>query len=829
MRRQRTDREAPPASPPPRDRSDGVLPALLVALVVVFLLPCLLPGRSMLPLDLIPLFQPWAGSARELWGEIPAAHNPLLDALQQYYPRRVYMSEALTAGWLPLWNPFVYTGSPFLAAQQGAVLYPPAWLLALFAPERQFGWSALLHLSAAALGTYAYLRQVGLRPAGAFTGGAAFALNGYMVVWLAYPNVTQWTLAWLPAVLFFWERGLDRDDLRWTGLSAAALALCVLGGHGQSSAYVLLVWGAWALLRVFGSPAPLRSLARHVALPGVLALGLSLGHILPALEFLPRTDRGGRVPWPSVVGASMPISQLWTLLLPRLFGDGTESFAQAFWMPAGAKAQLAFVERSFYPGAAVLVLAAGAWTAVRYESRVRFLALFAAAAAVLAVLMALGTWLYWPLWRLAQGFGNFTAPARIVCLAGWGLACLAAIGVHALTDLSAHARWTALRWIAASTAGLSLLALAGHFVYGGAAPQEVAAFLERAGLPGVDSLAGRDFGLALAFLAVPATLAWASAAGRLRPQAAGIAAGLVVAADLFAFGRGFNPAAHTKYLHRETPELTFLAAQTKAARESGDLFRFLSVGPAGQELNIRLRMPSNLPSTVGLADALGSDSFVTRRYREWEEAMAAANGGSAWSKPGAIALRSAAVRYYLTGRPDTVKGLATPALPLASHKLLQDTGALPYARLHTHAQALPRSELLRTLGLPNRVPIIALTSGDRAAVYEGPIQVTPFQAFRPNGNRLLLAGEGSEPGLLVIAEQYDSAWRARVNGRPSRVVPADHLLIGVPLPAGPARVDLIYAPASFRVGLFGALLSLAGLAALLLSGPRRNSGGAAGS
>src|SRR5689334_21187401 len=119
----------PPPTPP---AAKSVLPCLLlVALVALFLFPYLFQGRSMLPLELIPVFQPWASHVRELWAAPPAVHNALLDALQQNYPRRVYMAQSLRAGWLPLWDPYLYGGSPFLATQQGAVLYPPAWLLAL--------------------------------------------------------------------------------------------------------------------------------------------------------------------------------------------------------------------------------------------------------------------------------------------------------------------------------------------------------------------------------------------------------------------------------------------------------------------------------------------------------------------------------------------------------------------------------------------------------------------------------------------------------------------------------------------------------------------------
>ncbi|MCC2671633.1 MAG: conserved rane protein of unknown function, partial [Armatimonadetes bacterium] len=346
----------PDRSPP---RPPFLYPLLLVGLVTLFLAPYVFLGQSMVPMDLVPILQPWAAHARELWPTAHEVQNPLLDSLQQYYPRRVYMQEALRGGWLPLWNPYAYGGTPFLGAQQGAVLYPPAWVLSLLPAETQFGWSALFHLWVAALGSFLFFRKLSLRPAAAAVGAAAFAFNGFIIAWLAYPNVSQWTLCWLPLALFCWERGRGTQrDLRWLAASGGVLALALLGGHGQSSMYVLLVWGAWALVRVLCAERRLAGLLREIALPVALAVLLALGHLLPVLDYVPRTDRGGRVAWDSVHRAAMPPSQLWTVLLPRLFGDNTSRMAQGFWMPVkeGEQERLTYIERTFYPGVSVLVL-----------------------------------------------------------------------------------------------------------------------------------------------------------------------------------------------------------------------------------------------------------------------------------------------------------------------------------------------------------------------------------------------------------------------------------------------------------------------------------------
>lgn len=809
-------------------------PLLLVGLVALFLTPYLFLGRSMLPLELIPVFQPWNAHGRELWSSPPpAVQNPLLDSLQQYYPRRVYMQEALRGGWLPLWNPYAYGGTPFLGSQQGAVLYPPAWLLSLLPAELQFGWSALLHLALAALGGYLFFRQLTLRPAAAAVGAVAFAFNGFIIVWLAYPNVTQWTLCWLPLALYLWERG-RAGDLRWLGASAAALALALLGGHGQSSIYALLVWGAWALTRSLLGAHRWKRVLQGVLLPGALALLLALGHLLPTLDYVPRTDRGGRVSWQSVHTAAMPPSQLWTVLLPRLFGDNTAQWAQEFWLPVSGQERLTFIERSFYPGVSVLVLAAGALAFARRRRRasggedtaaeepaLRHLAWFSLCVTLVAFLLALGTALYWPFWRLVPGFGQFTAVARVIAMAAWSLACLAALGTEALLRPAGDARTAATRSVGLAAVVLGLLVIVAHFIYGGAAPEPVRQYLSASGQTTADALAGRDFLVALACIAAPALFAFLGAprsGGRspalLKPGLLGALTLLVVAADLFAFGYRYNPASDPQLLHAKTPELTFLEERAK-----GEAFRFLSAGPPGQEIDVRRRLPSNLPLTFGLADIDGSDSFVPLRYREWETATrTAGGGGSPWTRFPSPNLRSAAVRYYLTSRKELQPGLVAAAGLMVQ----EDPQALPYARVHTNAQAMASQEdLLTALAHPNRLPLVAMTFGPDAPSFNGPPTLVPFATRRPSGNHLVLEGTNPQPGLLVVAEQFDPGWRARVDGKPARIFPADHLLMGVPLEAGNHRVELTYAPEVFRTGLFGSLIGLSTLLGLLVSRGRR--------
>ena len=78
-------------------------------------------------------------------------------------------------------------------------------------------------------------------------------------------------------------------------------------------------------------------------------------------------------------------------------------------------------------------------------------------------------------------------------------------------------------------------------------------------------------------------------------------------------------------------------------------------------------------------------------------------------------------------------------------------------------------------------------------------------------------------GWLVVSESYWPFWRARVDGRPARLVPANHATMAVPLGPGAHRVELsLDRRASYSgFGLSGlALLACAWLAATGRTRPR---------
>src|SRR4029078_2735265 len=87
-------------------------------------------------------------------------------------PMRAFARDALRRGELPLWNPHLFFGAPFLANYQSAVLYPPSALIYLLPFPFSLSLFLAFHVVIAGVGMTIYLRRgVGLASFEAGFGG----------------------------------------------------------------------------------------------------------------------------------------------------------------------------------------------------------------------------------------------------------------------------------------------------------------------------------------------------------------------------------------------------------------------------------------------------------------------------------------------------------------------------------------------------------------------------------------------------------------------------------------------------------------------------------
>ncbi len=351
------------------------------------------------------------------------------DTFLYIYPYWTAAREALQDGRLPLWNPNLFMGAPFLANSQAGVLYPPNWLLWLMcdAPTAA-SWAIVLHLWLAAGFTYAFARSgLGLHRLPAGLAAALYALGGYLTAQAEHVNQLQ-GLAWLPAV--FWLLASGKRPMRPL-LLGVVLGMQVLAGHTQA----VFITAAGAALFAIGRmwrgrnrPADAVPVITHLILGCVSAVLLTAAQILPTLELSRHSVRGGGgLPLNEALSFSLHPLLAGRALLP---GFGETIFSEYV---------------AFLPLSALLLALIGAWAGRRRPAVVGLLLMGAA-----GLFFALGTAnpIYVFLVKVIPGFSLFRAPARWLVLYAFGAAGLAGVGLETLFAGQPLSRRPLISWTA---------------------------------------------------------------------------------------------------------------------------------------------------------------------------------------------------------------------------------------------------------------------------------------------------------------------------------------------------------------------------------------------
>ena len=431
-------------------RHPNVTAAVLFAVLsLLFVGQGLLPGRTLSVSDSFWQSYPWVAVKP---ATLHRAANPGVDdapAVIQPFTR--FTKSSLPH--IPLWNPHIMTGRPFLANAQSAVFSPfniPSYVLPYFT---SLAWVAALKLWTAAFGMFLLARALAMRFAGATIAGLVYGFNLWIVAWLSYPHSSVWAL--IPWLMLATEHMIRRPDVR----GAAPLALLVgaqfLCGHPESSFHALLATSVYFVIRMVALRPDWR---RPVAwFAGAMFIGLALAAlvVLPFADLLLRSaDIHQRANSAQNVAANP------RLAVPAFFPDW-------YGRPTQYALNVFELGRAWYGGALALIL--GAVALVLRPSRGR-LVIAALGAACMMVVFAL-----WPVYQIVTRLPIFSGGhnARLAVLALFCLALLAGFGMDDIVArrgsvtrrrlaVGAAALVFALPIVYALTSGLTAWAQAGH-------------------------------------------------------------------------------------------------------------------------------------------------------------------------------------------------------------------------------------------------------------------------------------------------------------------------------------------------------------------------------
>jgi hypothetical protein len=683
--------------------------------------------------------------------------------IHQFY--KFYLHASIRAGEVPLWNPYVALGRPFLADPEAAVFYPPNWMFIVLPETSALFFFLAAHFFLAAFFFIKLARHWAV-PHGMAIGLAfAYCLSGSFMGRLLIGQLGYFCgLAYWPLIFYLAERLREKTSLReWIVLVLAASGSFLSGNPpvfwltavalGFYTAGVHLGW-------------PWRENARRgLWCLGVLASAYAFALLLCAVQLLPTIDlmlQGNRTA-PSVqfsASSQLDCRFLTTLFVSQPFG----------WQVGNAW------ESNLFIGMICTVIGLLGLSQWR-DARVRGLCLMGVAGFVLA--LGQGTPVFAVMFHLLPGMGSFRVAARYATFLPWAML---------LAGLIACARGTFSRPRLLFIFCM-LLAGAGYVVW-------------RNELYWGIGLIGAIF---LAFSALAVALIKPQTWALSKAIASRVLLALLCADSLMAAAR-----MHASYNHLLLGGC--LEAQVADVMHQKNLYPSNGVPPRLFVPDSLIRANSGMKYNFSNVTCFGALTSM----RVWSYLYLGTGLPVEYLQ--VVYLSDDAYRagpFPFPGMNIIVGGrYGSQHLSINPHPGERAYLVHDWKQVPDWTSAL--QQMVQGHSDPTKVALLeAPAVGPPPAGGDISHDEAVIDAFHRNSIELHV--RSSTPSLLVVAEAWYPGWRATVNGVPTGVLPANVWMRAVRVPAGESRVNLYYVEPSL---LRGAVISLCALLVLVVIGWR---------
>ncbi len=845
-----------------------VLGGLLLVPLLIFW-PVTLGKHTLIPADNLFQWAPWRAYAEAYDATVP--HNELLsDLLLENYAWKQFLLEAMGERQIPLWNPYLFAGVPFLAAGQHSALYPFSTLFYFLPLERAYGMFTVSQLFLAGAFMYLFARVLGMRRGAATLAAIVYELCSYMLVSVDFPMILA-ASAWLPWLLTMIELivrqhpalGGRPATLPWVALGAVGLGLQLLAGHGENSYFSLLVmalYAAWRLgAQLFGGTVVSgaanvgrrvqagRSVVRPAAwliIMVVLGIGLGSIQVLPFFEVVQQNFREGAASLSDVLSWAYPWRRVITFVAPNFFGNPSHhAYYDLFaWQsrPVTVNAYgdsilkidwgiKNYVEGGAYLGILPLLLALIAVLSsmrrssatARGRASVWFFALLAIAS--LSFVFPTGTYAIihaLPIVNQSHSPFRWVFPLAlsVAVLAGWGLDMVGHSGQGRRRAPTVHTTVTALALVGGGL-GLTGIVLA-RVWYGRLEALVQRLFLGLAKAPEAFPDARAFFSYESMQLAVAALFTVAAGIVLLiawrRPHRRSwiLLAIALVTVDLVVATWHFSPAADPRLLGFKPELVQFLEDQPGP-------WRLTTFDPHGD-----LPLHANTPWLFRLQDVRGYDSIIPKQYAAYMASIEPQGELlynriqpiKRWESLNSPLLDLLNVKYVVT--TETVE---LPKLVQAwsgeGVRVYENVAVAPRAfTLPVSATVVSDDPLLTMSQLDPRNVVVVASSDIGSSQPDGqpaPGTLAPAVVARYGTQEIVVDVRVEEPSWLVLTDSYSPGWKAftrdsgaeNLNEVEAEIVRVDGNFRGVQLQPGEWSIRFKYSPMSFKLGLFVTFLA----------------------
>ncbi len=706
------------------------------------------------------------------------------------YPTVAFAREAFWQGTLPLWNPLSHCGVPFLAQWGTMALYPGSLLYLLLPLPWSLNWFALAHLWLAGWGMYRLAHDWTGQEFAAAIAAVSFTFSGVAQACLLWPNYTA-ALGWMPWVVWLVGKAACTGGHRVV-VAAVVGALQLLTGVPE---IVGMTWLVAVTLALGGKPGP-RQTNPGTPPPAVmdttpdgsryafketstgkrlgrllrvflLMAGLCAAQLLPFFHLLAESQRAAA----GTTGKWALPGWGWANFLVPLFR--CDQTIQDTWFQPGQE----FLG-SVYLGMGSVGLALCGLT--RGRGRRPWLL---AGLGGLGLTLAMGeaSPVYRGLQALCPPLAMVRYPVKFVVLLAFCIPLLAG---------GALAGWQAKGPDSAARPGLRLAASCLACVLPLLGVMLGLGFTSRgAGSAGSGVWANGAIRLSFAVGIWIACGVHRATVNRRVANLAGLAVLTLLVLDFRTHLPRLTPTlpsallaprlAGTSAFPRPGQGRVFITPEAEAHLLHSRVADF-----ALDYLGKRLALWSNLNLLEGVAKVNGAATLRLRGEAELEAELYAATNVVALpflDFLGVTWINSPTNVTDWQPRPDALPLVTAGEAP----RFLAPDGDLP--------------ELLRPDFDPRRTVILPIA--DQATVGARHPTEAIVSQLRSGPETVEFTVVSTAPTLAVIAQTYQSAWQATLDGERTRLLRANHAFQAVEIPAGQHRVRLRYVDRSFRLGV----------------------------
>ncbi|OGC97881.1 hypothetical protein A2701_03090 [Candidatus Amesbacteria bacterium RIFCSPHIGHO2_01_FULL_47_34] len=744
-----------------------LMPGLLLGIIAAVYWEIWFKGFVPLPADgLTGMYFPWLDFK---WGYqvgVPVKNSLLSDAFGQFFVWKKIAIDYLMRGQMPLWNPYTFSGTPLLATFHSAALFPANILMFL----GNKGWSLYIFCStaAAAIAMYLFLGNHVKSQWAKAAGSLVFAFGGLMTTWVEF-GTGVWAAAGLPWVMWCIDEYVLKGKRKFMAGAAAGLGAIGLAGQVQIFTYVVplvLIYALWRKAKMTG-----------VVLACVLGAALAGIQLVPTWGLYSQSIRGqdryiekfdwGLSPWGQII-------RWWAA---DFFGNH---------VTGNDYSRVGYHEYSSFWGTLSIPLILALLFSKKKKGVNFFLMLWSG-----IVLLAYNNPVSRALYQTGLPLLTYSIATRLFFVMALAAGGLAAYGIENLEDRDFRKK-----------TGIAAVILI--FVTIAASSGVEEAWRITAVRNSVIPIAILGTWILLVFVGGKKRVAW------------GLVVLLLLAPDLGRYFRKYNPFVPARLVFPVTGTINYLidnAGKGRIARQYGPV------------------MPPNTWAYYGLSGVEGYDPMRLLSYNRFfhlAENQPVLSAAGRYSELGSVNLKywdALGIKYYLTVKePDLDHSPQAKELMQAGWKEVNREGRTLI--LENPGSTHKGFFVVRTKGVINdneAAAILEVKDFDprTEAVITGPVNRDwsdgVINNWEERGGRVDARVSGGAGGsFLVVANGYDTGWKAKVDGQQVEVKQTDIGFQGVEVPEGVHILQMRYWPDEVTAGAAVTGIGLMGVVGIWL-------------